>query len=158
MEIVYLPKFEGSTSNPARCLIPQERIEVNGLVWPFLTEPEKDFVMQHELGHCNLKTYDECKADTYALQQLALKKPYSLQNYVKSVKAISHNDRSRVCNAQYQALKVSAKEGNKYAQELLNKYYANADGANAKPDKKRVKGYWIIILIIIVLGIWVLKK
>lgn len=159
MDIVFIPNFKDRPSNPARCLIPQERIEINSAVWPFLTDEDKEFVLQHEIGHCTNKSYDEIEADKYALKKMALKKPYSLRNFVKSVKTISHNDKKRVYNAQREALIISAADGSKEAADLLKDpyfSYAHADG-NKEISENSNKITLIVIVIIILIVVIICK-
>lgn len=93
-----------------------------------LTPEQREFVLAHEEGHYKLQTYDELKADQYALQQLALKKKNSLWNYVKSVKSVSKNDKQRVYHAEKHALEIAANKGSSEASDLLRMHYASADG------------------------------
>ena len=149
--IVFVPAFKDSPSNPARCLIPTGRIEVNASVWPFLTEDQRNYVLNHERGHRDLKTYNELAADDYALQKMALKKPYSLINHINSVKMISKGDKKRVYNAQKQPefLAIIPERG-----QLP--YYANANGE--KPINWVVLAMAVIVIIILIYLIWKRKK
>lgn len=160
MNIVFVPNFKDRPGNPGRCIIPAERIEINESAYSLLPDEQKEFVLYHEMGHCKYKTYDECMADDYALQQMALKKPYSLINHYKAVKAISHNNKRRVNNAAYQTLKISAKEGSETARQLLHDAmpYANADGTG---NGRNASTYlWIVLIIIltVLLCYWIQKK
>lgn len=128
--ITYLPTFPENPGNPARCEVATGRIEVNSGAFRVLPEYQREFVIEHEKGHYYRQTYDEVTADAYALQQLALKKKNSLWNHVRSVRNISHGDPRRVRAAEMASLRVAAKNGSTKAQELLQRYYANADGGN----------------------------
>ena len=151
MTIRFLPNFPENPSNPARCHVPTGMIEINQSRWDFLSPEERDFVLQHEIGHFKQQTFNESIADEYALKQLALKKPYSLSNFIKSVKKVARNDRKRIKNAERNALKIAAENGSKMAKELLlHPFYANANGTNKTP--------WIIILAILIAAIIILKK
>ena len=128
MTIRFLPNFPENPSNPARCHVPTGMIEINQSRWDFLSPEERDFVLQHEIGHFKQQTFNESIADEYALKQLALKKPYSLSNFIKSVKKVARNDRKRIKNAERNALKIAAENGSKMAKELLlHPFYANAN-------------------------------
>ena len=63
MEITFVPPFEDSPGNPARCHVPTGRIEINNAVWPFLTPEQQEFVLHHEVGHYRLQTFNEQAAD-----------------------------------------------------------------------------------------------
>lgn len=126
--ITYLPVFPENPGNPARCEVATGNIEVNNEAFRVLPDYQREFVIEHEKGHYYRQTFDEVTADSYALQQLALKKKNSLWNYVLSVRNISHGDPRRVRAAEIGALKVAAKNGSADAQRLLLNYYANADG------------------------------
>lgn len=155
--IVFVPAFKDSPSNPARCFIPTGRIEVNASVWPFLTEDQRNYVLNHERGHRDLKTYNELAADDYALQKMALKKPYSLINHINSVKMISKGDKKRVYNAQKQVLRIAAADGSLEAKQMLQMpYYANANGE--RPINWVVLAMAVIVIIILIYLIWKRKK
>lgn len=130
MTIRFLPNFPENPSNPARCHVPTGRIEINRSRWDLLTEAERDFVLQHEVGHYACQTFDEKRADDYALRRLAGKKPYSLINFVRAVRSISRNDAERVRHAERRALQVAAEAGSSEARRLLSlPLYAAADGS-----------------------------
>ena len=153
MTIRFLPNFPENPSNPARCHVPTGKIEINQSRWDFLSPEDRDFVLQHEIGHYAHQTYDESKADEYALQQLAMKKPYSLSNFIKSVRNVARHDEKRIKNAERNALKIAAENGSKKAKELLmHPFYANANG-----DRKAL---WIFIIPILIIAIIIiiLKK
>lgn len=148
-KIVVLPRFKYSPGNPARCHIPTGVIEINGALWPFLTPEQQEFVLNHERGHRDLKTFSEVDADNYALNKMALKKPYSLINHITSVSSISKGDPERVHNAELQTLKIAAKDGSEEAARLLQlPIYANASG-NSKMH------YVLLIILIIGLICWI---
>lgn len=136
MTVRYLPVFPENPGNPARCHVPTGRIDINRQVWDVLTPEQQQFVLQHELGHYRLQTYDEVEADGYALSRLALRKPNSLWDYVTSVRAISHDNPRRVEAAQRGALRVAARDGSAKAAELLRQLgWAAADGSTERPRK-----------------------
>lgn len=152
-DIVFVPSFKDSPGNPARCYVPNGRIEVNATVWPFLTEAQQNFVLNHERGHRDLKTYNELAADNYALKKMALKKPYSLINHINSVEMISKGNKKRVQNAQMQALRIAANDGSQEAKRLLNlPLYANANGDNS--TLFTVLAIAIIVSIILIYLVW----
>lgn len=128
MTIQFVPVFPENPGNPARCHVPTGRIEINRQVWDVLTPEQRQFVLQHEVGHYRLQTFNECRADDYALEQLALKKRNSLWNFITSVRAISKNEPKRVRNAERNALRIASENGSTLAGKLLGQY-ANADGS-----------------------------
>lgn len=131
-QIVVYPVFKENPSNPARVSLQTGVIEVNEMAFQMLTPEQQDFVIAHELGHYKLQTFDEQKADNYAFEQTALKKPNSLWNGFKTVQLISRSDASRVNAARYRALKIAADNGSPDAKKLLK--YANATGQNKAVD------------------------
>ncbi len=154
--IVYLPDF-GQSGNPARCHVPTGLIEINGAVWPYLTDTQREYVLNHERGHRDLHTYSETDADNYALKKMALKKPYSLWNHYQNVKSISNNNKERVHNAQIEALRIAAADGSSEARRLLTSHgYANANGDTIRRTSKVSILYLsiTIILIILIINIW----
>ncbi len=127
---IYLPIFNDNPDNPARCEVKTGRIEINRFMWNLLPDYQREYVLAHEKGHYYRQSFDEVEADRYALEQLKYKKPYSLWNYIKSVRAISHNDPQRCYAAEKGALEAAAAKGSAEARELLKTHYsfANADG------------------------------
>lgn len=154
-KIYFVPEFKDAPGNPARCFVPTGRIEVNASIWPLLSKQEREFVLNHERGHRDLKTYNEVAADNYALSKMALKKPYSLKNHVRSVSSISHGDKERVYNAQKRALQIAAKDGSKEALLLLDSpFFSNADGSSARGSIVVVVAMLVTILFLVV---WIKK-
>jgi len=156
MQIVHFPIFPESPTNPARVDVRSGVIEINDARWKELSEEEKAFVLLHERGHYQEQTFDEVRADQYALRQLALKKPYSLRNYLYAVNEISYGNKRRVNQAKYDVLRIASENGSREAKELLDKYsVASADGS--KPY-----GFNLTICIAIVVAllatIYFLKK
>ena len=155
MQIVHFPIFPESPTNPARVDVRTGVVEMNDARWKQLTEEEKEFVLLHEEGHYQGQTFDEVKADQYALRHLALKKPYSLRNYLYAVNNISYGNARRVNQAKYDVLRIAADNGSKEAQELLKRYsMASADGG------KTLLSPTICIAVVVVLlaVIYFLKK
>ena len=144
--IQYLPTFPDRPTNPARTNVRTGDIEINRARWNGLTPEQRMFVLQHEVGHYRLQTFDEVQADRYALKQLAGKKPYSLINYLNAVREVSYNNPTRVQAAQYDTLRIAAKKGSKKAQELLNRYAA-ADGE--EQTELQPSNRWIYTLVIV---------
>lgn len=126
--ITYLPVFRENPGNPGRCEVATGQIEINQQAMSVLPGYQQEYVLEHEKGHYYEQTFDEVKADAYALRQMALKKPNSLWHHVLAVRNVSHNDPRRVRAAEKAALEIAAKDGSREAQELLHSYYANADG------------------------------
>lgn len=157
-QIVYLQNF-GHTNNPARCHIPTGIIEINSAVWPYLTDTQREFVLNHERGHRDLRTYSETEADDYALKKMALKKPNSLWNHILNVSSISKYNHERVHNAEKQALRIAAKKGSSKAKDLLSlEYYANADGDNNNNSNCFNYKAILVTILIIILLLWITRK
>lgn len=156
--IKYLPIFNDNPDNPARCEVATGVIEINKFIWQFLTPEQREFVLAHEKGHYERQTFDEVQADQYALEKLKLRKKNSLWNYVKSVRAISHDDPLRCRNAERNALQVAADNGSKEAKQLLQseryRQFANADGnataGNLPIDINIPFGYAMIVILLVV--------
>ncbi len=142
--IQFLPTFPERPSNPARVNIHTGDIVINRARWNELSAEEREFVLQHEIGHYKKQTLDEVVADRYALQQLALQKPYSLINYLNAVKKISYNNRERVSTAQIDTLRIAAANGSEKAEQLLSRHMAAADGSNNEDRSNR--WLWTLIL------------
>lgn len=157
MTIEYLPIFPERPTNPARCNVRTGEIEINAARWRELSESEREFVLQHEIGHYKGQTFDEVKADQYALNQLALKKPYSLRNYLYAVNEVSYGNQERVNQAKLDVLTIAAKNGSKEAQELLSKYaLAAADGGSSKGtgvNKWIVSTVVVLVLLFVVINV-----
>lgn len=156
--IVYLPNF-GQSGNPARCHVPTGKIEINGAVWPYLTDSQREYILNHERGHRDLHTYSETDADNYALKRMALKKPNSLFEHYKNVKFVSNNNEERVHNAKIETLRIAANEGSSQAKSILG--YANADGNNTrqlKVSNTLLFSIAIMLTIIIINVLWIKRK
>lgn len=153
--IQFLPTFPERPTNPARCDIQTGDIEINAARWAQLTPEEREFVLQHEIGHYKHHTFNEVTADRYALSQLALKKPYSLINYLSAVSRISYGDPVRVNSAQYDTLEIAAARGSKEAQQMLGRYAA-ADG---KKTAQASNNYlWLLAIVMSVLIVLLFAK
>lgn len=162
MQVVHLPVFPENPSNPARVNMQTGVLELNDQAMALLPEYAQRFVMAHERGHWHGRTYNEHKADEYALGELALKQPNSLWHFVKSVRMVSRDDPERVNAATYKALKIAAKEGSKEAQEIINDY-ACADGGRSHTKKEPVSNGKRAIAIalattVLLLIIWLITK
>lgn len=145
MRIIHFPIFPESPTNPARVDVRSGVIEINDARWRTLSDEQKAFVLQHEVGHYKEQTLDEVKADQYALRQLALKKPYSLRDYLNAVDEVSYGDEQRVNQAKLDVLRIAADNGSENARKLLN-LYAAADG-----NKVRSGNLWMWMVALIVL-------
>lgn len=119
MEILVLDSFRDNPSNPARTDMRTGVIEVNREVFSLLPEYTKKFVIYHEIGHYMLQTYDERKADDYALNKMALKDKYSLKHHIDSVYMMARDDVRRKRHALISVLTVLANIGDSEAIELL---------------------------------------
>ncbi len=132
MRIEFLPTFEDCPRNPARCYVPTGDIEINLERWRELNEHERRFVLLHEEGHFANQSFDETVADDYALQRMALRQPYSLENHIRAVREVSYNNPKRVRNAIFKTLQIAAQDGSLEAKRLLVQFTANADGSCSK--------------------------
>ena len=142
--IQFLPTFPERPSNPARVNIYTGDIKINRARWNELSAEEREFVFYHETGHYKKQTLDEIVADRYALQQLALKKPYSLINYLNAVNKISYGNPERVYAAQLDTLRIAAANGSDKAKQLLSRHIAAADGNNENYSNRWL---WTFVLI-----------
>lgn len=125
-----LPTFPERPTNPARCYIHSGVIEINKSRFDQLPMATQEYVLNHELGHYHTQSFDEVKADQYALRKMALKKPYSLRNYLDSVNNVSYGNKRRVEQAKHDVLTIAANNGSSKAKELLQRMgYASADGS-----------------------------
>lgn len=145
--IQFFPTFPERPTNPARTNVRTGDIEINAARWAALTPEEREFVLQHEIGHYKGQTFDEVEADRYALRQMALKKPYSLINYLNAVNNISYGDPVRVRAAQFDTLEIAAAQGSEQAKQLLNRYAA-ADGIESEFQPKNM---WLLILALLLI-------
>ena len=145
IRIVRYPLFPENPSNPARISLRTGVLEINEQAFAMLPEAAQRFVIQHEIGHYALQTYDEHRADEYALKKLALKRPNSLWNAIQTVRMIARDDPKREHAIEYKALKIAADDGSTEAQRLLG--YANADGS-ASVMRTQIHPLTIIILFI----------
>lgn len=157
--IKYFPIFPECPRNPARTDMLTGDIEINMSRWRELNETDRLFVLLHEQGHWNEQTFDEVKADRYALRHLALKRPYSLWNYLKAVDEVSYGNTQRVNAAQHDTLEIAASNGSKEAKEML-KTYASADGSSFynKPIDGGIVILEICMVCLIIVGYGIYKK
>jgi hypothetical protein len=121
MKIKWFESFPENPTNPARTDMQNGVIEINRQAYNLLPSHTKQFVIHHEIGHFVLKTLDECKADDYALSQMALKTKYSLRNHIDSVYLLARDDVKRKYHALMSVLTVMANLGDKEAIKLLQK-------------------------------------
>lgn len=153
MRIIHLPIFPESPTNPARVDVRSGVIEINDARWRTLSDTEKAFVLQHEIGHYKARTLDEVKADQYALRQLALKRPYSLRDYLNAVDEVSYGNDRRVSQAKYDVLRIAADNGSEKARELLS-LYAAADGSKVRNSSRWI---WMVVLLVLVGAMFMIK-
>lgn len=121
MRIVWLDCFPENPSNPARTNMQTGEIEINRSAYSLLPLHTKKFVILHEIGHYKLQTFDECKADDFALKQMALREKYSLRNHVDSVYMLARDDVRRKRHALISVLTIMATLGDAEAIEVLSK-------------------------------------
>ena len=157
IEIIERETFPENPGNPARAWLDRGVIELNASRLRYMPEYAQEFVLEHEKGHLHLNTFDETKADGYALQQLALKKPNSLWHFIKSVKMVNRGDMQRERAAEMAALRVAALHGSKEAQELLGRY-ANATGTIKKDNKKAIAIVAILVVVTLIINLWIRAK
>lgn len=153
MRIIHFPIFPESPTNPARVDVRSGVIEINDARWRTLSDAEKSFVLQHEVGHYKEHTLDEVKADQYALRQLALRKPYSLRDYLNAVNEVSYGNDRRVSQAKYDVLRIAADNGSEKARELLSRY-ASADGSKVRNSSRWI---WMVVLLVLVGAMFMIK-
>ncbi len=153
MTIQFLPTFPERPSNPARCNVRTGDIEINAARWAELSPEEREFVLHHEIGHYKLQTFNEVAADEYALSQLALKKPYSLINYLSAVDNISYGNSERVRQAQFDTLEIAAKHGSAEAKKLLERCNVAADGNQRVVTTGKI---WIIVSVLFLIMIFII--
>lgn len=122
MRIKVFDTFPGSPQNPARTDMSSGVIEINKEAFDRLPNFTQRFVIYHEMGHFLLKTFDECKADDYALKKMAFKEKYSLSNHVDSVYMMARDDVRRKKHALLSVLTLAAANGSEEALNLINKY------------------------------------
>lgn len=121
MRILVRECFPDNPGNPARVDMTSGTIEINKEMFSILPDYTQRFILYHEAAHYVLKTYDECKADDYALKRMAFKQAYSLKHHIDSVYMLARDDVNRKIHALKSVLVLMAKTGNIEAIELLNK-------------------------------------
>lgn len=122
MKIKVFDTFPENPQNPARTDMSSGVIEINKEAFDRLPNFTQRFVIYHEMGHFLLKTFDECKADDYALKKMAFKEKYSLSNHVDSVYMMARDDVRRKRHALLSVLTLAAANGSEEALNLINKY------------------------------------
>lgn len=122
MRIKVFDTFPENPQNPARTDMSSGVIEINKEAFDRLPNFTQRFVIYHEMGHFLLKTFDECKADDYALKKMAFKEKYSLSNHVDSVYMLARDDVRRKRHALLSVLTLAAANGSEEALNLINKY------------------------------------
>jgi hypothetical protein len=122
MRIKVFDTFPENPQNPARTDMSSGVIEINKEAFDRLPNFTQRFVIYHEMGHFLLKTFDECKADDYALKKMAFKEKYSLSNHVDSVYMMARDDVRRKRHALLSVLTLAAANGSEEALNLINKY------------------------------------
>lgn len=101
---------------PAQVYMDSGIIEINGDIWDKYTDFQKEFIIQHEVGHFELQTDSETKADNYALKQVYGKAPQSLKKSIQALHKIGVIDNERFRNLYIETLKIDAfKNNNKRA-------------------------------------------
>ena len=122
MRIKVFDTFPENPQNPARTDMSSGVIEINKEAFDRLPNFTQRFVIYHEMGHFLLKTFDECKADDYALKKMAFKEKYSLSNHIDSVYMLARDDVRRKRHALLSVLTLAAANGSEEALNLINKY------------------------------------
>lgn len=118
------------TTTPARVDLETGVVYVNTPYFDVLPDAYQEFILAHEEGHFVLKTYDEFKADEYAFDQLAGKKPYSLLNMLNTlvhVLPMVHSEQKQRVVAMYRNIMLFnfQKTGDKKYLEEYNRYNVN---------------------------------
>ena len=122
MRIKVFDTFPENPQNPARTVMSTGVIEINKEAFARLPKFTQQWVIYHEMGHFMLKTFDECKADDYALKRMAFKEKYSLSNHVDSVYMMARDDVRRKRHALLSVLTLAAANGNEEAMNLIKNY------------------------------------
>lgn len=122
MKIKVFDTFPENPQNPARTVMSTGVIEINKEAFSRLPKFTQQWVIYHEMGHFMLKTFDECKADDYALKRMAFKEKYSLSNHVDSVYMMARDDVRRKRHALLSVLTLAAANGNEEAMNLIKNY------------------------------------
>ncbi len=112
---------------------------INDELYDKLTPFQKEFVKQHEIGHCRKQTHDEFEADKYAFNKLVGKYKCSLKQSIGTLEAILDGDDAehakRIEHMYELALKWDAEHGNVAAAQELERIMKNmsrADGKNTQ--------------------------
>lgn len=153
--VTYFPVFADRPTNPARTNVLTGDLEINQWRMQQLKDHTQEYVLNHEEGHYKRHTFSEVAADEYALRKMALKKPYSLINYLESVKEVSYNNPERVRAAQYNVLKIAAEQGSEKAQDLLARHYPMA-AADGLQNSRKCTTY-LVVAACIVAAIFIIK-
>lgn len=102
-------------------------VSINQSVWHGYDNFEKAFVIMHEMGHYNLQTDSEYKADAYALRHVYKTAPRSLKRSLQTLCKIGVIDHSRLDRIYEEALKLDAADGNAIAaielQHIKEQYF-----------------------------------
>jgi hypothetical protein len=122
MRILVRKCFPDNPGNPARVDMTSGTIEINKEMFSILPDYTQRFILYHEAAHYVLKTYDECKADDYALKRMAFKQAYSLKHHIDSVYMLARDDVRRKRHALLSVLTLAAANGSEEALNLINKY------------------------------------
>lgn len=112
-------------------------IYINQDVWDQYTESEKQFILQHELGHYNQQTDSEEDSDLYALKQNFGKVKKSLKSSFSALEKAGVKSEKRIGSLWKNALTIDANNGNETARKELAKL--NLEHFNQKSNKMRQK-------------------
>lgn len=112
-------------------------IYINRDVWDKYTESEKQFIIQHELGHYNQQTDSEEDSDLYALRQNFGKVKKSLKSSFSALEKAGVKSEKRIGSLWKNALTIDANNGNETARKELAKL--NLEHFNQKSNKMRQK-------------------
>ena len=106
-------------TSPAAANIQTRVLYINDTVFNRLPEAEKEFIIAHELGHCNQFTRSEHKADNYAHQIATTSMKASLSALYKNLKFNKTEDFLRYYN---QAKRVAERDFQQFGNSKLLNY------------------------------------
>lgn len=126
-------------------------IYINEDVWPYYTDSEKQFIIQHEMGHYRQNTDSEIESDLYALRKNFGKYHKSLKSAFTSLEKAGVRSRKRLDALYLNALSIDAENGGERAErelkrlQLSNKYksemksYSKVGAVNFGTEEVRKK-------------------
>lgn len=110
-------------------------VYINRDVWDDYTESEKQFIIQHEIGHYEQQTDSETLSDQYALKQNFGKVKKSLKSSFTALDKAGVKDDERYTELYREALAIDAENGNPVAAIELN----NIKSVNKPKNQEKMK-------------------